>query len=342
MAFSVSRCEAVSNGWFTLKQGGFVTNVAPYGLSFSTITVEYLRQSDFGYLTARASSFPITSPENGAYEMSGHTSFTFPGSATNTYFSLYAPVGSFVLTSITLTGVPLEANADTTIQSLDFYTINDTHGAAVETASSYETGITRLSTFALTTERAAPESTIFLSSGDMWQGSADSNLTYGQLMVNWMNVAGFESMDIPDEGVLKDYLAQDSTFQVYVVRNPSKGKLAITKYKKISAKAGYSLLDVHLETGRKNQIRVQLGNIGHYVIGDDRYGEPSNPLKRLGLHAYELDFKNPLNNKEYKLNAPMPPEFKAMFFKSDHDKKLERRDDYGSSQRPTKAKPQKR
>jgi 23S rRNA-/tRNA-specific pseudouridylate synthase len=55
-----------------------------------------------------------------------------------------------------------------------------------------------------------------------------------------------EGMDIPDEGVFKDYLAQDSTFQVYVVRNPSKGKLAITKYKKISAKAGYSLLDVHL------------------------------------------------------------------------------------------------
>jgi len=169
------------------------------------------------------------------------------------------------------------------------------------------------------------------------------------LQNNWADIvtnrgyyAIVEGMDIPDEGVLKDYLAQDSTFQVYVVRNPSKGKLAITKYKKISAKAGYSLLDVHLETGRKNQIRVQLGNIGHYVIGDDRYGEPSNPLKRLGLHAYELDFKNPLNNKEYKLNAPMPPEFKKMFFMSDHDKKLERRDDYGSSQRPTKAKPQKR
>jgi 23S rRNA pseudouridine1911/1915/1917 synthase len=169
------------------------------------------------------------------------------------------------------------------------------------------------------------------------------------LQNNWADIvtnrgyyAIVEGMDIPDEGVLKDYLAQDSTFQVYVVRNPSKGKLAITKYKKISAKAGYSLLDVHLETGRKNQIRVQLGNIGHYVIGDDRYGEPSNPLKRLGLHAYELDFKNPLNNKEYKLNAPMPAEFKKMFFKSDHDKKLERRDDYGSSQRPTKAKPQKR
>ena len=66
----------------------------------------------------------------------------------------------------------------------------------METASSYEAGITRLSTFALTSERADPESTVFLSSGDMWQGSADSNLTYGQLMVNWMNIAGFESMAI--------------------------------------------------------------------------------------------------------------------------------------------------
>jgi 23S rRNA-/tRNA-specific pseudouridylate synthase len=50
-----------------------------------------------------------------------------------------------------------------------------------------------------------------------------------------------EGMDIPDEGTLKDYLAQDSTFQVYVVRNPSpKASLAITHYKKITAKAGYS------------------------------------------------------------------------------------------------------
>jgi 23S rRNA pseudouridine1911/1915/1917 synthase len=165
------------------------------------------------------------------------------------------------------------------------------------------------------------------------------------LQNNWADIVSnrgyyaiVEGMDIPDEGILKDYLAQDSTFQVYVVRNPAKGKLAITKYKKISAKAGYSLLDVHLETGRKNQIRVQLGNIGHYVIGDDRYGEPSNPLHRLGLHAYELDLKNPLNGKEYKFNAPMPPEFKKMFFKSDQDKKLEREKRDGQFDRSAKTK----
>jgi 23S rRNA pseudouridine1911/1915/1917 synthase len=126
-----------------------------------------------------------------------------------------------------------------------------------------------------------------------------------------------EGADIPDEGVLKDYLAQDSTFTVYVCNNPSKGKLAITRYQKIKTKGGLSLLDVHIDTGRKNQIRVQLGNIGHFVIGDDRYGEPSNPLKRLGLHAYELDFVNPINGKEYKINAPMPEDFRHLFFKED-------------------------
>ena len=169
------------------------------------------------------------------------------------------------------------------------------------------------------------------------------------LQNNWADIVSnrayyaiVEGMDIPEEGVLKDYLAQDSTFQVYVVRNPAKGKLAITHYKKISSKTGYSLLDVHLETGRKNQIRVQLGNIGHYVIGDDRYGEPSNPLHRLGLHAYELDLKNPLNGKEYHFNAPMPPEFKKMFFISDHEKKVEREKSDGEPKRTAKPKQRRR
>jgi 23S rRNA pseudouridine1911/1915/1917 synthase len=175
-----------------------------------------------------------------------------------------------------------------------------------------------------------------------WEVREALQNAWSDIVTNRGYYAIVEGMDIPDEGTLKDYLAQDSTFQVYIVRNPSHGKLAITHYKKITAKNGYALLDVHLETGRKNQIRVQLGNIGHYVIGDDRYGEPSNPLRRLGLHAYELDFKNPLNNKEYKLNAPMPPEFKKMFFKSDQDKKLERGRYDESTNRTAKTKPAKR
>ncbi len=119
-----------------------------------------------------------------------------------------------------------------------------------------------------------------------------------------------------EKGTLKDYLAQDDFQLVYVTKNKTKGKLAITHYSLIQYKEPYSLLDVHIDSGRKNQIRVQLGNIGHYVIGDDKYGEPTDPIKRLGLHAYELNFTNPLNGKEYRLKTEMPSTFRSLFFLS--------------------------
>ena len=116
------------------------------------------------------------------------------------------------------------------------------------------------------------------------------------------------------ERTLQDYLAQNNLQLMYVTKNKSAGKLCITHYKVIAYKAPYSLLDVNISSGRKNQIRVQLGHRGHHVIGDDKYGEPADPLGRLGLHAYSLILTNPLTNKRYELEAPMPPEFKSMFF----------------------------
>ena len=75
----------------------------------------------------------------------------------------------------------------------------------------------------------------------------------------------------------------------------------------------YSLLDVNIDTGRKNQIRVHLGEMGHYIIGDDKYGKPANPIKRLGLHAYELDLIHPFTGKLMKFTAPTPKEFGTLF-----------------------------
>lgn len=117
-----------------------------------------------------------------------------------------------------------------------------------------------------------------------------------------------------EEGTLKDYLYQDNFQLVRVSKTPGKGKLAITNYRLVKSNNGLSLLDVNIDSGRKNQIRVQLGHIGHHVIGDDKYGEPVDPLKRLGLHAYELAFVNPLTKKEYDLVSPMPETFKSLFF----------------------------
>ena len=100
---------------------------------------------------------------------------------------------------------------------------------------------------------------------------------------------------------------------MYSSKKKGDGQYAITHYKIIKESPQYSLADVNIDTGRKNQIRVHLGERGHHIIGDDKYGEPSNPLKRLGLHAYELDIIHPFSGKLMKFKAPMPKDFSSLF-----------------------------
>ncbi len=245
--FEIKGGASSSSGWFTLNQGGYITNSAPIASSFTSITVDYVRASDFGYLTSKASSYPITSPENGAYEIAGSTSFSYSDKTLNSYFSLHAPVGSFTIKSITLTGAA-STLAPAPITTLDFYSLNDTHGAAQEVASSRYTGITRLSQFAFSKEREAPDSTIFLSSGDMWQGSADSNLTHGELMVNWMNIAGFESMEIGNhefdwkpEWIEKNSKTANYPFLGINIKDPNGQRPSWADPSKVVSRGGYKI-----------------------------------------------------------------------------------------------------
>lgn len=118
-----------------------------------------------------------------------------------------------------------------------------------------------------------------------------------------------------DEDTFVDYLKENALNLMYVTNDRKNGKKCVTHYKVIKRNKNYSLLDVDIDSGRKNQIRVQLGHRGHYVVGDDKYGEPSNPLKRLGLHAYNLTFVHPISKKVYEFKAPMPEEFDKLFQK---------------------------
>ena len=112
---------------------------------------------------------------------------------------------------------------------------------------------------------------------------------------------------------IKSYLKKNSQNLMYSSKKAGDGQLAITHYKVIKSNKDYSLLDVNIDTGRKNQIRVHLGEIGHHIIGDDKYGEPANPIKRLGLHAYELDLIHPFTGKLMKFTSPMPKVFDELF-----------------------------
>jgi len=112
---------------------------------------------------------------------------------------------------------------------------------------------------------------------------------------------------------LKHWLKETTTHLMYVSSRAGDGQLAITRYHVIKKSDHFALLDVNIDSGRKNQIRVQLRHIGHPVVGDDKYDTLANPLGRLGLHAYALTLRHPLSGKEYDFRAPMPPSFTQPF-----------------------------
>lgn len=107
------------------------------------------------------------------------------------------------------------------------------------------------------------------------------------------------------EGTWKSLLKEDAHF--FVSSHPD-GKEAITHYKVIQNLKHYAALQLTLETGRKNQIRVHASEAGFPVVGDEKYGATTNPLKRLGLHAYLLCFTHPITKKKMKFKslAPLP------------------------------------
>ena len=116
-----------------------------------------------------------------------------------------------------------------------------------------------------------------------------------------------------DEDKFVDYLKENSLNLMYVTNDKINGKKCVTQYKVLKSNKLYSLLDVKIDTGRKNQIRVQLGHRGHHIIGDDKYGEPSDPIKRLGLHAYKLRFVHPVTKKIYEFVSELPLVFDSLF-----------------------------
>ena len=100
-----------------------------------------------------------------------------------------------------------------------------------------------------------------------------------------------------DKGIIKSYLKENSSHMVYSTNDKNNGKLSITEYKKIKNNKKYSLLEIIIHTGRKNQIRVHMKDINHPIIGDNKYGIKDN-FKRMMLHAYQIKFTHPITNKE--------------------------------------------
>lgn len=121
----------------------------------------------------------------------------------------------------------------------------------------------------------------------------------------------------PNAGVISSYLAENSAYKVYSTADQSAGKLSHTEYTVLKETKGLTLLDIHLLTGRKHQIRVHLSEKGHPVVGDRKYGKGNDAHATLALHARSISFTHPVSGKRLNFETGIPEFFTRLVGKID-------------------------
>lgn len=111
------------------------------------------------------------------------------------------------------------------------------------------------------------------------------------------------------QGTIRSHLAENQALRMHSTDDPRRGKAAVTHFRVLRRFQDLTVLEVTLETGRKNQIRVHLSEMGHPIAGDQAYGSTQNPLRRLGLHAFCLGFNHPIQGIPLLFQTEPPPEF---------------------------------
>lgn len=114
------------------------------------------------------------------------------------------------------------------------------------------------------------------------------------------------------EGVITSYLAENSRHVVYSTKVAANGKLARTAYKVLKETPPFSLLEIDLLTGRKNQIRVHMADQGHPVVGDRKYGDDADRFPRLALHSASIRFSHPTRDEQMTIEAKVPACFRDL------------------------------
>lgn len=116
-----------------------------------------------------------------------------------------------------------------------------------------------------------------------------------------------------DSGTITSWLKENEARLMYSSDVPDDGLRAVTHYRVEKRCRDFTMLEVRLETGRKNQIRVHMKELGHCIAGDRKYGSALDPLGRLGLHARVLGFRHPATGDLLRFETPVPGSFRRLF-----------------------------
>jgi len=108
------------------------------------------------------------------------------------------------------------------------------------------------------------------------------------------------------EDTIKSWLKESPIHKAYSSQKGPDAKYAVTHYRQLEEYPRYTLLEIRLETGRKNQIRAHLSEMGCPIVGDKKYGATGSPIHRLALHAVSLSFTHPVSGKRIRLESPIP------------------------------------
>ncbi|MBQ4280326.1 MAG: RluA family pseudouridine synthase [Rikenellaceae bacterium] len=111
------------------------------------------------------------------------------------------------------------------------------------------------------------------------------------------------------EGIIDAPLAENKGLKVFV---SNEGQSAVTRYRTLRAGEGYTLVELSLDTGRKNQIRAHMEHICHSVAGDRKYGAATDPAGRVLLHARQLRFLHPVTGEELDFRTAVPALFESV------------------------------
>lgn len=134
---------------------------------------------------------------------------------------------------------------------------------------------------------------------------------------NWRDIVtdrrylALVSGELPQQqGSVESWLKDNKAYFTYSSPTDNGGKYALTHYRVLKSNGRHSLVELKLETGRKNQIRVHMQDLGHPVCGDTKYGNGDDPIGRLALHAFRLNFYHPITGEPLKFETPVPKGFR--------------------------------